>query len=364
MSAFYNTGFTIREASWHQLEQVIQEDLILPADRPRAYRLAGHDYKVIERPNGNVGRVVDPETYKGNLVRVDGEWRSFDLRAEKKGLYINHERSDGSLGDLHGNFIEVANATYGLIPNEIGWDLLEALFEQGLKLDTGFVLHDGAVCVVTAYLPEPVQITGDDSRVFPFVSSSWGHDGSRGLNVRSTWVREVCANTEHLSELEASKAGTQFTFRHTKNWKEHVEAAKKVIAGLGGERQDYVDACEALAAMPITVEDRERFAMAVALDQRLASVPKFKADVAAGVYSPRVQKNAEKARDSVLALFNGPTVPEAHKLTGYGLMLAGGEYFDHIREYQKPETYVGRTLLRDEPSKARLPKLIRDLVEA
>src|SRR5690348_13488534 len=182
MSAYFNTGFTVNTPSWHQLENLIMGELRLPRDREQAYVLAGHDFDLIERPNGNIGKVVDPATFTGNICRVDGEWRSLDVRAEKKGLYIVQLR-DGEPGPLHGNFLEVANRSYEIIPNEIGWDLLEALYSD-LQLDTGFVLHDGAVCVVTAYLPEPVTIDGDNSRVFPFVSASWGHDGSHGLTVR------------------------------------------------------------------------------------------------------------------------------------------------------------------------------------
>ena len=363
MPAYYEDGFAVREASWHKLESLIEEELELPRDREKAYVLAGHDYELVERPNGNVGRVVDPGTYKGNLARVNGEWRSLDIRPEKKGLYITQPR-DGNPGPLHGNFIEVANDTYTVIPNGVGWDLMEAMFEQGLKLDTGFVLKGGAICVVTGFLPEAVYLPGDSSRIFSFVSASWGHDGSKGLSVRSTEVREVCWNTYSASELVAEAAGTQFNFRHTKNWREQVADAKKVIAGMGSGLEVYREQLEEFAATPVDHAIRERFAMAVALDQTAKSTVRFREDVANGVYSPKVQRNAEEARDKVLALFNGPTIPEAHKLTGYGLLLAGGEYLDHVRKYQSKETYVGRTLLRDEPAKARLPKLIRDLVAA
>jgi|GEM_PF-2206943 len=362
MPAYYESGFAVREASWHQLETLIQEELTLPADREKAYQLAGHDFDVVEVPNGNIGKVVDPETYQGNLARVNGEWRSLDIRPEKKGLYVKQGTKEAP-GQLNGNFLEVANDSYEVIPNGIGWDLMTALFDEGLKLDTGFVLQGGAICVVTAFLPEAVQITGDDSRIFPFVSASWGHTGNRGLSVRSTEVREVCWNTFSASEFLAESVGTQFNFRHTKNWRERIEEAKKVIKGLATQNEAYRELMEQYANTPVDHATRERFAMAVALDQRASSTLKFREDVAKGVYSPKVQRNAEAARDAVLALFNGPTVPEAHKLTAYGLILAGGEYLDHVRKYQTAESYVGRTLLRDEPAKARLPKLIRDLVE-
>jgi len=364
MPAYYETGFAVREASWHQLETLIQKELTLPADREEAYQLAGHDFEVVDVPAGTVGRKIDnPNEATGNVVRINGEWHTFRLEDSKKGSYITQRRQDGSNGPLHGNFIEIHNTSFENIPNGVGWDLMTALFDQGLKLDTGFVLKGGAICVVTAFLPEAVYLPGDPSKIFPFVSASWGHDGSKGLNVRSTNVREVCWNTYSTSELIAGAAGTQFTFRHTKNWRERVSEAKKVISGLATQNEAYVELLQRYAETPVDHATRERFAMAVALDQRAKSTLQFREDVAKGVYSPKVQRNAEAARDSVLALFNGPTIPEAHKLTAYGLILAGGEYLDHVRKYQSQDSYVGRTLLRDEPCKARLPKLIDDLVE-
>ena len=74
--------------------------------------------------------------------------------------------------------------------------------------------------------------------------------------------------------------------------------------------------------------------------------------------------NAEGERTKILSLFMGPTVPEAHKLTGYGLWLAGGEYFDHLRAYRSKDSYVRRTLLADNPAKASLAKTVRELVAA
>ena len=365
MSDFFEQGFTIGEASWHGKETLVMRELSLPEDRDEAYCLAGHNYEVIERPNGNVGRLVDPNTFAGNLTRVNGEWRSFDLRQDKKGLYVKQIDADGKPGLLHGNFLEVTNDSYEVIPNTVGWDLLEAMFAQGLKLDTGFVLKGGAICVVTAYLPEVIEIPGDDSRTFPYVSASWGHGGIKGLAVRSTNVREVCWNTVSASEALATKAGTQFNFRHTKNWREYVEDAKKVMGGLVEDTASYKETMLELAGQPVTSDQRERFATAIAIGATsIATTIKWKGECAQGLFSPRVQTNAENARDAVLGLFNGPTIPEAHKLTGYGLHLAATEYLDHIRGHRSDDSYITRTLLRDEPAKARIPRLVRELIEA
>jgi hypothetical protein len=124
----------------------------------------------------------------------------------------------------------------------------------------------------------------------------------------------------------------------------------------------YRDVMEEFASQPVTAQDRDLFVQALVLDQKVASVSRFKADVARGQYSAKVQGNVERAARAARKLFDGPTIPEAHTLTAYGLHLAGVEYLDHIRRAQSDASRVGRTLLRDEPAKARLTPLIRDIV--
>ena len=71
-----------------------------------------------------------------------------------------------------------------------------------------------------------------------------------------------------------------------------------------------------------------------------------------------------RRRAKVNSLFFGPTIPDAHKLTGYGLFQAGVEYFDHLRAYRSKESYVKRTLLTNNPAKATLTRTIRELAKA
>ena len=201
--------------------------------------------------------------------------------------------------------------------------------------------------------------------MFPYVSASWGHGGIKGLAVRSTNVREVCWNTVSASEVLATKAGAQFNFRHTKNSAQIVEDAKKVMGGLVEDTASYKETMLELAGQPVTSDQRERFATAIAIGATsIATTIKWKGECAQGLFSPRVQTNAENARDAVLGLFNGPTIPEAHALTGYGLHLAASEYLDHLRGHRSDDCYVTRTLLAERPAKASLQRIVHELVEA
>ena len=77
-----------------------------------------------------------------------------------------------------------------------------------------------------------------------------------------------------------------------------------------------------------------------------------------------MKNNIETERAKINSLFFGQTIPVHHQLTGYGLFLAGGEYFDHLRNYRSQDSYVKRTLLTNNPAKANLANTVRQLVAA
>lgn len=223
-------------------------------------------------------------------------------------------------------------------------------------------MRDGAECALTFKLNEPIQISGDTSLTLPYFVVSWHHDGAGALTGRSTSIRAECWNTLSAGEAEARRNGTGFSIRHTENWKDRVAYAKKALKGVREDIDTYQKVMEEFATIPVTRFDRDLFVQALVLDQSVKSVARFKADSAKGAYSARVQGNVERAVAKVNGLFRGSTIPEDHKLTAYGLHLAGVEYLDHVRKAQSDATRVGRSLLRDEPAKARLTPLIRDIV--
>lgn len=344
MPAYFNEGFFVRTPAWHQLGTVLDE---YPG-REEARVLAGHDFDVTAAPLFARFGSAEAPVYR----EVPG-WRQ--LIATSNGDRVN---------PFHGQLIHVARDSYAVIQNDVMYDFAEALLDQGFKYETGITLKDGALTALTLLLDEPITIPGDSSPILPYLSLSNAHDGTAALKGRSTNVRVVCANTESMAEAQGKKLGTDFTIRHTQKWADRVEDAKKAIRGVRRDIAEYREIMSELAEIRVTPADRELFASALVLDQKVASVSRFKADVARGAYSARVQTNVENAKASVLGLFNGPTIPEEHQLTGYGLHLAGVEYLDHIRKANSDATRVGRSLLRDEPAKARLTPLLREIVAA
>jgi phage/plasmid-like protein (TIGR03299 family) len=333
MPALFDQGFFVREPAWHGMGVVLDD---YPG-RAEAMRLAGHDFRIIERPvlvQGNTSQRV-AEGFKG-LVRVDtGEEKSAS----------------------HGSILNITRDTYAVIQNDTAWDIADVLFDQGFQYETGITLDDGRICAITLALNEPITLPGDDSVTVPFGCLSWSHDGSGALRVRSGSIRQVCANTVAASEAEGKNLGTEFTFRHTKNVHERIEDAKLAVRGARKALDIYRTLAEELGRIPVTPEQRDLFVSTI-IGDRDGIVSK------SATVSERVKDNIETERAKVNSLFFGKTIPVDHVLTGYGLHLAGVEYFDHLRNYRSQDSYVKRTLLTDNPAKASLVKTIREVVAA
>lgn len=343
MGLIPETAFTVRKPAWW--DETGQFDLDYYPGREEAMRLAGHAWDVIEVPvfsgfsRAQVAAMgLEPNRSNGELLRKETD--------------VNHVRSD------NGVTLAIHSASYERIPNSVAYDVAEAVLEgTGWKYQCGISMDEGRQNALTLVLDEPIQITGDRALIFPLVALSWAHDGSGSLKLRSTSIRNECQNTVSASEAEAKAAGTDFTFRHTKNVMERIEEAKKAIRGVGPAFDIFREKMEELASIPVTPEQRDLFVSTIIGDRD--GVLSTNAATSA-----RVKTNLENERAKINGLFFGSTIPERHLLTGYGLHLAGVEYFDHLRAYRSKDSYVKRTLLSDNPAKANLSRTIREIVAA
>lgn len=342
MPALFEQGFFVREPAWHGMGVVLQD---YPS-REEAMRLAGHDWDVVVLDDV---RMAIPRATLAAAGQDSPNLENGTLRRAKG--WAAHVRSDNL------ELLNVARDSFERIPNSVAYEVAEMLFDQGFQYETGITVDGGRTCAITLKLDEPIQISFDDSVILPFGCLSWSHDGSGSLKVRSGTIRQVCANTVNASEAEGKRLGVDFTFRHTKNWRERLDDAKAAIAGVRAGLDVYREVAEELAAIQVTPYQRDLFVSEIIGDKDGLSM---RADTSA-----RVKGNIERERAKLNDLFmNSPTIPEAHKLTGYGLFLAGGEYFDHLRNYRSKDSYVKRTLLQSNPAKAALANTVRSLVAA
>jgi phage/plasmid-like protein (TIGR03299 family) len=321
--AYFTEGFSVRESMWHGMGEILADY----PDRPTAMQKAGHDFKVVEfKPYADLGDYFAPMPDEKALAK---------------------QYPDGRLVPL-----TTVNDDFPYIQSEDAWDIGDAIVGEGGVYETGIVLQNGKVLSLLIRWPEPIEIPGDNSPIQPFMNLSWGFIPGTPLKARTTSVRVVCWNTWTAAEAEGERTGHNYTFRHRGDMKQHVEDAKMAlqhgITAPDSEIAEYQKYATELAETKINERQRELFLTSF--------IPKD------AVISDRSERNVDAARAAVRQILDGDSVPGDHRFTAYGLHLAGGEFLDHKRRYMSRDTYYGRTMMYHEPLKARLSRVIREVV--
>jgi phage/plasmid-like protein (TIGR03299 family) len=316
--------FSVREAPWHMgmgTNVLILDDA--PETRIQRMVAAGHDWSV------HTHQLMDAET--------------FDMVESTKRLL----RSDT------GTELACVNSSYTVVDNIVGHEIFEALIANRKLTDaTGGTTMGGGVCYLQGRIDEPRFVDGDDSPIYPYTGVLWSHNLTTSWQALEGNVRIVCMNTLKLAEAMGKKSGKRYVFKHTANVLDKIEECKAVIAGISNETDELVTLLNDLGLMTADRRARDRFIRTV-----IPEPPRL-------YITDRVKHNIDKARFDLVSLFESETIPEHHKETGYGLMLAGVEYLDHVRSYQSLDTYIGRTLLNVEPLKKRLVPIIKEVCAA
>jgi len=283
--------------------------------REAAIATAGHGWRVLEAPlTADLG---------DGPVEVTGY----------KALY----RSDTK------GVIATVRSTYEPVQNATLWDIVDALMAGGVRYETAGVLKQGAVVWVLGRLDEPSVVSQDASPIYPFVLVSSRHDGQGACKAACVSVRVVCWNTFSRAEEQAGRAGTSYSFRHTRHVMDYIEEAKVAIGLIRGQHQQFMALAGELADHAVSDAGAEEF------------IRKMFPDVPAP--TARMRNYLEHVRGEVTELLAGPTVPEAHRRTSYGLFCAGTEYLDHLMRARTPETRFGRAMFEGTAVKQRVAKL-------
>ncbi|MFR9675881.1 DUF932 domain-containing protein [Streptomyces sp. TR02-1] len=184
----------------------------------------------------------------------------------------------------------------------------------------------------------------EEGRFWPITTASSDYVSAFGRS-------HNCQNTWHLSEMNAKTQGVGFSIRHTRNWRDQMEAAREAVLGAREQTQEVRQLHEQLSGLQITHEQEEEF------------VQRFIPIDPAQVHGKIAHRNALRARDNLRLIIAGPTC-QGIQGTAEGLVQAAGEYLDHVRGYQTRDTYVRRTLLTSESLKAGAVELARKIALA
>lgn len=359
MSHLYDSGFSVREVPWHGLGNVLAD---YPENFDQARKFAGIEWepKVVEAyiklPEPRLTPVSQCGTCNLQAGAIDETTHEFEcagcgaktapqlvefIAAPQHRVVVRDDTYRG-LGVVTDQFSPVYNSQLG--------EIVEAVLgETNVKYETLISLKHGALINALVYLDEPVNIAGDDSPTFPFLSLSNAHDGTAALRALFTSIRVVCWNTYSAALGSAERDKSLYTFRHVGNIAERIEEAKSVLVNLRADNAEWVALANDLYKLPARESEVKTFT-----ELFLPTPP-------AGTYSDRVAANIEADRAVFSKLYNESFTTEGHRGTALGLVDAAVEYLDHVRGFRNIETKFGRSLLRPEPLKAKAVSLVREI---
>lgn len=392
MPDYFTTGYTAREAAWHELSYV-------PDRNPSSLD------ELLEWTfcYDHTGRIKDAEPwepeYTGLLTTKTGYGRcdsrqdecrepaiytvtvgSRDLGGACEAHAEAARRSASAKGIAHkltitpiptvvnegwqaikrsdnGHLLHVSKTSFEVFGNREAAELLMRVLEYdfdnneelGLNFETGMVLKDGGMVVFCVSMDTDLQVPGDPSPIRPYSSVHNYHDGSGALKFQNTSIREVCWNTASTAEMEGERTGRAYSFRHSKNIRDNIEEAIQALKGARDETEKWVQYATELVAIPVDDMQFEDF-----LQEFVPEPPKA---------SKRVMNNVYDARGSIRNLYTSARTTEGIRGTAWGVVSAAGEYLDHKRTFRTPQTYVSRTMLKPEYGKHQAMELIADIVD-
>lgn len=339
MPAYFDTGFCVREPSWHGQETLLDD---YPADWAEARTLAGLQWEP---------RIVP--LYRGaEFAPVVGEGDEITLVPTSYEPIVNShlvERDDT------GAPLGVVSSQFSLITHDQMGEIVDAVTGlTNVKYETAGSVKGGETVWALVRLDEPYSTPGDIGpdgepvQTYPFMALLNSHNGAGAMKLVLTQVRVVCWNTVQAADADGNHHGRQFSFRHVGKPMERIEDAKAALMGLRSEATRWTEMAAELYAMPIDDEFINHY------------LSEFIPEPPAGIISERVRQHVATDRANFRQLLNGPT-NERQAHTALGVFNASVEWCDHVRGYRNADTYLNRTMLRPEPMKAKALGMIRDL---
>lgn len=334
MADYFESGFCVRERSWHGKE-------LLLAEAPETW----------DEARMAAGLMWEPRLVP--LYRKDVTAEGVESFVEASGAkLVERDDSGAALGVVSDSFELISHGEMGsIIEQVLGSD-------SAAKFDTAGSVRDGKMVYATMLLDEPYQIAGDVDGfgdpvlTLPYFALLNSHDGTGACKGLYTQVRVVCANTVQAADVDGDRHGAQFVIRHTTGAKNKIEGIGDVIKGARAEALRWRTIAEALALFPVTPEQEMQF-----LGEFLPEPP-------AGITSDRVRANVERDRGRFLHTLRESATNSGQRGNALSLVNASIEYLDHVRGFQNRNTYMGRQILSAEPLKAKAVSLVRTLVGA
>lgn len=375
MPAYFDTGFSVREPMWHGMGLVLDEypsdwsdardkaGLTWEPELRTAYQLRPDNaYRTCRRCAGAVATPHVGDDCPQDVMVQQGDCLPHGSVLTDSGIFVpvpDHRlvvRNDNEfvLGVRSNEFAAIYHGEEHAQQHE-GASMEEIIDvfagQSGVKFETAGSIREGRAVWALFYLDEPYTVPGDDTEHLPFFALLNPHDGTGAAKLINTQVRIVCWNTFQMASNEAEASGRQWTFRHVGDVAGRIDEAKAALAGLRTERDEYLALAKDLMALRVDDKGVGEF-----LSEFLPS-PRENGEVC----TDRVHENVERARATFRRIYTDSVTTDAVRGTSWGLLQASTEYLDHARAFRSKDTYLGRSILRTEPAKARALTLAREV---
>lgn len=209
--------FSVKEKAWHNLGLVLDK---CPTSE-EAIKYAGLDYEVQLAPiYANLeGITVEAAKENSNVLKIRNEnFTEYFNARQVTGKYAPFRTDNGAV-------FGVVGSKYEVVQNKDAFSFFDAIVGEGEAIyETAGALGDGQIIFITAKLPTYIRVGNDD--IEKYLLFTMAHDGSAAIQAMFTPIRVVCNNT-----LTAAIRGAKdkISLRHTKNVKDKLEEAHKIL---------------------------------------------------------------------------------------------------------------------------------------
>jgi phage/plasmid-like protein (TIGR03299 family) len=201
---------------------------------------------------------------------------------------------------------------YEVLQNSEAFAFGDSLVEDGsVKWAEAGMQKNGHRVFMTMLLNDEFQVLGQEPfKTYLFLAA--GHDGGRSIRGFVTPIRVWCTN--QTPAVRASSLGS-FTIQHTSSMNKRLEDAGAALRRTSEYQRILRDEAEILAATAVT-DDKARYLITSLIPAR--------------------RSNRDNMIEGVLANYATSPNIEAYRGTGWGLLNATTEYFDHIKTQRTP----------------------------
>lgn len=354
---YFETGFSVRTASWHAKELLLDEH---PEDWDAARVAAGLMWEPVAVPAFGERQLTMAQIMalapEAKRLLAEVEYGAYDRADAKYPVMVAEDSFQRIIRDDTGDTLAVPTDSYSLISHADMGDIIEAVMgsDANVKFETAGSVRDGKQVWALVRLDEPFQVPGDTSASYAYLVLLNAHDGSASCSVGYTTVRVVCWNTWSAADAEGARSGARHVFRHTGDVQQRIAEAKQQLGNLRASNARNVELFTELAKQPVNADQVRTFT------ELFLPSPRDTGELC----SDRVHANVVAARG--LFTRNYETSPTMEGIAGnaYGLFMGATEYLDHIRKSMSKDSHLGRTILSPQRVKGAALNLVREVVLA